>query len=76
MFRFRSVSAGIARLGEKDPPHKYNKTRARHYPHKDWYNQECELKRKEYMQFKNKYRQLKNVNNLNLLRQAGRDFKK
>ena len=28
------------------------------------------------MQFKNKYRQLKNVNNLDLLRQAGKDYKK
>ena len=34
------------------------------------------MKRREYIKFKNRYRQLKNVRNLDLLRQAGKVYKK
>ena len=63
-------------LSREDKSNKPDKTRARHYPHKAWYNQDCEMKRREYIKFKNRYRQLKNVNNLDLLRQAGKVYKK
>ena len=39
------------------------------------YNQDCENKRKMLLSHKNKYRQLKNNNNLQQLRQTGEDCK-
>ena len=66
-------------LPREDKSTKPNKTRARHYPHKAWYNPDCEMKRREYIKFKNRCRQLKNVNNLDpvdLLRQAGKVYEK
>ena len=60
----------------EDKPTKPNKTRAQYYLHNAWYDQDCEMKRREYIKFKNRYRQLTNLNNLDLLRQAGKVYKK
>ena len=70
---FRTVACELSMLPRANKQQTYNKTRARHYPHKAWYNQECELKRNEYMQLKKQYIQQKN--NLDLIHQAGRDYK-
>ena len=35
------------------------KHRVRTFPHRDWYDDECETKRKIYGKYKNKYRRLK-----------------
>ena len=73
---FRDVAYELNMFPREDKSTKPNKTRARHYPHKAWYNQDCEIKRREYIKFENIYRQLKNVNNLDLLRPAGKVYKK
>ena len=44
--------------------------------HRDWYDDECETKRKIHFKYKNKYRRLKNNENVILLRNAGRKYKK
>ena len=43
--------------------------------HNNWYNQECENKRKIFLKHKNKYRRLRNNNNLQQLRRTGKDYK-
>ena len=52
------------------------KHRVRTFPHRDWYDDECETKRKIYVKYKNEYRRLKNNENLILLRNSGRNYKK
>ena len=56
MFRSGHTSSGCSR------------SRVRSEPHKNWYNQECENKRKIFIKHKNKYRRLRNNNNLQQLR--------
>ena len=46
------------------------KHRVRTFSHRDWYDDECESKRKIYVEYKNKYRRLKNNEN------SGRNYKK
>ena len=52
-----------------------SRSRVRSEPHKNWYNQECENKRKIFQKPKNKYRRLRNNNNLQQLRHTGKDYK-
>ena len=42
---FRDVAYELNMLPRKDKSTKPNKTRARHYPHKAWYKQDCEIKK-------------------------------
>ena len=51
------------------------KHHVRTFPHRDWYDDECETKRKIYVKYKNKYMRLKNNENLMLLRNSGRYYK-
>ena len=46
---------------------KPSKPRRRSLPHKAWYNSDCESTRRTMLRYKNKYRKLKNVENLKTL---------
>ena len=68
MFNDAARSLGMFRSG-------CSRSRVRSKPHKNWYNQECENKRKIFLKHKNKYRRLRNNNNLQQLRRTGKDYK-
>ena len=63
MFNDAARSLGMARSGHT--PSGCSRSRVRNERHKDWYNQECENKRMIFLKHKNKYRRLRNNNNLN-----------
>ena len=73
MFNDAARSLGMFRSGHT--PSGCSRSRVRSKPHKNWYNQECENKRKIFLKHKNKYRRLRNNNNLQQLRQTGKDYK-
>ena len=52
------------------------KPRKRTLPHKPWYNSDCESARRTMHSSKNKYRKLKNVDNLNLTKDTCKQYKK
>ena len=74
MFNDAARSLGMVRADHT--PSGCSRPRVRHEPHKAWYNQECENKRKIFISHKNKYRRLRDNNNLQQLRQTGKDYKK
>ena len=55
---------------------KPSKPRRRSLPHKPWYNSDCESTRRTMLRYKSKYRKLKNVENLNLLKNSCKIYKK
>ena len=55
---------------------KPSKSRRRSLPHKPWYNSDCEITRRTMLRYKNKYRKLKNVENLNLLQNPCKIYKR
>ena len=73
IFSDAARSLGMFRSGHT--PSVCSRSRVRSEPHKNWYNQECENKRKIFLKHKNKYRRLRNNNNLQQLRQRGKDYK-
>ena len=64
-----ATSGGSRFSGPKKP-------RARKNPHQQWYNQECEKKRKIYVKYKNNHMKLRNNTNLILLKQSDREYMK
>ena len=73
MFNDAARSLGMFRSGHT--PAGCSRSRVRSEPHKNWYNQEGENKRKIFLKHKNKYRRLRNNNDLQQLRQTGKDYK-
>ena len=61
MFSDAARSLGMFRSGHT--PSGCSRSRVRSESHKNWYNQECENKRKIFLKHKNKYRRLRNNNN-------------
>ena len=55
---------------------KPSKPRRRSLPHKPWYNSDCESTRRTMLRYKSKYRKLENVENLNLLKNSCKIYKK
>ena len=56
--------------------HSSGKPRRRTLPHKPWYNSDCESSRRNMLGYKNKYRKLKCVENLNLVKGACKQYKR
>ena len=54
----------------------HKKPRAGKHAHQVWYNGACEISRKYYVKFKNKYRKLQSNKNLKVLRKSDRKYKK
>ena len=73
MFNDAARSLGMFRSGLTTSG--CSRSRVRSEPHKNWYNQKCENKRKIFLKHKNKYRRLRNNNNLQQLQQTGKDYK-
>ena len=73
---YTSTASDLGMLQCGQTPIGTKKHRVRTFPHRDWYDDECETKRKIYVKYKNKYRRLKNNENLILLRNSGRNYKK
>ena len=65
MFNNAARSLGMFRSGHT--PSECSRSRVRSEPHENWDNQECENKRKIFIKHKNKYRRLRNSNNLQQL---------
>ena len=55
---------------------KANKSRRRSLPHKPWYNSNSESTHRNMLGYKNKYRKLKNAENLFLLKQSCKIYKR
>ena len=73
MFNDAAHCLGMFRSGHTTSGCSRSRVRSEH--HKNWYNQECKNKRKIFLKHKNKYRRLRNNNNLQQLRQTGKDYK-
>ena len=73
---FHTTARGLNMLSSTSEHSGLKKPRARKHAHKVWYNDACEKSRREYVEFKNKYRKLQTTNNLNILRKSGRKYKK
>ena len=54
----------------------HKKPRARKHAHQVWYNDECEVSRRDYVKSKVQYRKLQSNKNANILRKSGRKYKK
>ena len=55
---------------------KPSKPRRRSLSYKPWYNSDCESTRRTMLGYKNKYRKLKNAENLNLLKHSCMIYKR
>ena len=73
---FHTTSRGLNMLASTSEHSGHKKPRARKHAHQVWYNDACEVSRRDYVKFKNKYRELQSNKNLNILRKSGRKDKK
>ena len=73
---FHTTARGLNMLSSTSEHSGLKKPRARKHAHQMWYNDACEISRRVYVKFKNKYRKLQTNNNLNILRKSGRKYKK
>ena len=73
---FHTTARGLNMLASTSEHSGHKKPRARKHAHQVWYNDVCEVSRRDYVKFKNKYRNLQSNKNLNILRKSGRKYKK
>ena len=73
---FHTTARGLNMLASTSEHSGHKKPRARKYAHQVWYNDACEVSRRDYVEFKNKYRKLQSNTNLNIVRKSGRKYKK
>ena len=69
---FNDAARSLGMFSSGHTPSGCSRSRVRSEPHKNWYNQECENKRKIFLKHKNKYRRLRNNNNLQQLRKQAK----
>ena len=73
---YTSTASDLGMLKCGQTPISTKKHRVMTFLHRCWYDDECETKRRIYVKYKNKYRRLKNNENVTLLRNSGRNYKK
>ena len=73
---FHTTARGLNMLASTSEHSGHKKPRVRKHTHQVWYNDACEVSRRDYAKFKNKYRKLQSHKKLNILRKSGRTDKK
>ena len=73
---FHTTARGLDMLASTSEHSGHKKPRARKHAHQVWYNDACEVSRRDYVEFKNKYRILQSNKNLNIVQKSGRKYKK